>query len=124
MCLPRLGINRTISAIFPGDAMEKFVIECGVPLNGDVTPAGNKNAALPLIAACLLTDEPIILRNLPPIKDVSVMRRLVESLGAKVEGLDAPAWRITARALEPAALDPALCRRIRASILLAGPMSA
>lgn len=104
--------------------MEKFVIEGGVPLRGEVTPAGNKNAALPLIAACLLTEEPIILRNLPPIKDVSVMRHLIESLGASVDDLDATSWRITARNLEPADLDPDLCRRIRASILLAGPMSA
>ena len=104
--------------------MEKFVIEGGVRLNGEVTPAGNKNAALPLIAACLLTDEPIVLRNLPPIKDVSVMRRLIESLGAQVEDLDTTSWRVTARDLEPAGLDPNLCRRIRASILLAGPMSA
>jgi len=104
--------------------MEKFVIEGGVPLSGEVTPSGNKNAALPLIAACLLTDEPIVLHNLPPIKDVSVMRRLIESLGARVEELDATSWRFTARDLEPADLDPDLCRRIRASILLAGPMSA
>jgi UDP-N-acetylglucosamine 1-carboxyvinyltransferase len=104
--------------------MEKFVIEGGVPLNGEVTPAGNKNAALPLIAACLLTDESIVLRNLPQIKDVSVMRRLVESLGAQVEDLDATSWRITARELRPADLNPDLCRSIRASILLAGPLSA
>jgi len=104
--------------------MEKFVIEGGVPLNGEVTPAGNKNAALPLIAACLLTEESIVLRNLPPIKDVSVMRQLVESLGAQVEELDATSWRLTARELRPADLDPDLCRSIRASILLAGPLSA
>ena len=104
--------------------MEKFVIEGGVPLNGEVTPAGNKNAALPLIAACLLTEESIVLRNLPPIKDVSVMRQLVESLGAQVEELDATSWRVTARELRPADLDPDLCRSIRASILLAGPLSA
>src|SRR4030095_12232871 len=104
--------------------MEKFVIEGGVTLNGEVTPAGNKNAALPLIAACLLTDEPIILRNLPPIKDVSVMRRLVESLGAQVEDLDDTSWRITARDVRPADLAPDLCRSIRASILLAGPLCA
>ena len=104
--------------------MEKFVIEGGVPLNGEVTPAGNKNAALPLVAACLLTDQPIILHNLPPIKDVGVMRRLVESLGAQVEDLDATSWRITARDLRPADLDPDLCRSIRASILLAGPLCA
>jgi UDP-N-acetylglucosamine 1-carboxyvinyltransferase len=104
--------------------MEKFVIEGGVPLNGEVTPAGNKNAALPLVAACLLTDEPIILHNVPRIKDVSAMRDLIESLGAQVEELDAASWRITARDLRPADLDPDLCRRIRASILVAGPMSA
>jgi UDP-N-acetylglucosamine 1-carboxyvinyltransferase len=104
--------------------MEKFVIEGGVPLNGEVTPAGNKNAALPLVAACLLTDEPIVLRNVPRIRDVSVMRDLIESLGAQVEELDAASWRITARDLRPANLDPDLCRRIRASILVAGPMSA
>ncbi|MEP7137306.1 MAG: UDP-N-acetylglucosamine 1-carboxyvinyltransferase [Chloroflexota bacterium] len=104
--------------------MEKFVIEGGVPLHGEVIPGGNKNAALPLIAACLLTDEPIILRNLPQIKDVVVMRQLIESLGAQVEDVDSTSWRITARDLEPADLDPDLCRRIRASILLAGPMAA
>jgi UDP-N-acetylglucosamine 1-carboxyvinyltransferase len=104
--------------------MEKFVIEGGVPLNGEVTPAGNKNAALPLLAACLLTDQPIILRNVPQIKDVSIMRELIESLGAQVEDLDSTAWRITARDLQPANLNPDLCRRIRASILIAGPMAA
>ncbi len=104
--------------------MEKFVIEGGVPINGEVTPAGNKNAALPLLAACLLTDEPVILRNIPKIKDVSVMRDLIESLGAKVENLDATSWRITARDLRPADLNPDLCRQIRASILVAGPMAA
>jgi len=104
--------------------MEKFVIEGGVSLNGEVTPAGNKNAALPLLAACLLTEEPVVLRNLPPINDVAVMRRLIESLGAQVEELDATSWRITARDLKPADLDPDLCRRIRASILVAGPLCA
>ncbi len=113
-----------LADISPEINMEKFVIEGGTPLNGTVTPAGNKNAALPLIAACLLTDEPIILKNLPPITDVTVMRRLIESLGAQVEDLDSTSWRVVARDLEPAHLDPDLCRRIRASILLAGPMSA
>lgn len=104
--------------------MEKFVIEGGVPITGEVTPAGNKNAALPLLAACLLTDEPIILRNIPQIKDVSVMRDLIQSLGAQVEDLDSDSWRITARELQPANLNPDLCRLIRASILIAGPMAA
>src|SRR5688572_5178277 len=104
--------------------MEKFVIEGGAPLNGEVTPAGNKNAALPLLAACLLTDQPIVLRNVPQIKDVSIMRELIESLGAQVEELDPTSWRITARDLRLADLNPDLCRQIRASILIAGPMVA
>ena len=61
--------------------MEKFVIEGGVPLGGTITPAGNKNAALPILAACLLTDERVILRNVPQIRDVEVMLELLESLG-------------------------------------------
>ena len=104
--------------------MDKFVIEGGVPLSGEVTPAGNKNAALPLLAACLLTDEPIVLRNIPHIQDTLVMRKLVESLGAQIEDLDATSWRIVARDVRPADLNPDLCRRIRASILVAGPLAA
>lgn len=104
--------------------MEKFIIEGGVPLNGEVTPAGNKNAALPLLAAALLTDEPIILRNVPQIEDTRVMRQLIESLGAQIEDLEPGSWRITARDVRPAELTPDLCRRIRASILVAGPLAA
>jgi UDP-N-acetylglucosamine 1-carboxyvinyltransferase len=104
--------------------MEKFIIEGGTPLSGEVTPAGNKNAALPLVAACLLTNEPVTLHNVPHIQDVLVMRKLIESLGAQVEDLDADSWRVTARDMRPADLDPDICRRIRASILVAGPMAA
>lgn len=104
--------------------MEKFVIEGGIPLKGDVTPAGNKNAALPLLAACLLTDEPVILHNVPQIRDVCDMRKLIESLGVDIEDLGDKSWKITAQDVRPADLDPDLCRRIRASILLAGPMMA
>ncbi len=104
--------------------MEEFIIEGGAPLRGELVPAGNKNAALPLLAACLLTDEPIVLHNVPQIRDVLDMRRLVESLGAQVEDLDTNTWRIVTRTLKPADLDPDLCRRIRASILLAGPVTA
>jgi UDP-N-acetylglucosamine 1-carboxyvinyltransferase len=104
--------------------MEEFLIEGGVPLRGEVTPSGNKNAALPLLAACLLTEEPVILHNLPQIRDVQAMRKLIESLGALVEDLDANTWRITTRELTASHLDPDLCRRIRASILVAGPVLA
>src|SRR5881628_2381024 len=65
--------------------MDKFVIEGGVPLSGTVTPAGNKNAALPLLAACLLTEEEVVLRNVPRIRDVDAMIGLLEDLGAGVE---------------------------------------
>jgi UDP-N-acetylglucosamine 1-carboxyvinyltransferase len=104
--------------------MEKFIIEGGVPLSGEIVPSGNKNAALPLLAACLLTDEPVVLHNVPQIRDVLDMRKLIESLGVSIEDIDADSWQITAKQVRPADLDPDLCRRIRASILLAGPMTA
>ena len=103
--------------------MEEFIIEGGVPLRGEVTPAGNKNAALPLLAACLLSDEPIVLHNVPEIRDVLDMRSLIESVGAQVDALENKTWRITTPELRPSDLDPKLCRRIRASILLAGPVT-
>jgi UDP-N-acetylglucosamine 1-carboxyvinyltransferase len=104
--------------------MDKFVIEGGVPLSGEVTPAGNKNAALPLLAATLLTEEPIILHNIPQIEDTRVMRRLIESLGVQIDDIADSSWRLAARDLHPADLNPDLCRRIRASILVAGPLVA
>ena len=104
--------------------MEKFYIEGGIPLHGEVTPAGNKNAALPLLAACLLTDEPVILHNVPSILDVLAMRSLLVSLGVEVTSIDEHTWRIQAKEVRPADLDPDLTRKIRASILLAGSMTA
>lgn len=104
--------------------MEKFVIEGGKPLQGEVAPAGNKNAALPMLAACLLTQEPVVLRDLPPIGDVKSMRDLLGSLGVALDEVDPGVWRITAKEIRPADLDPDLTRKIRASILLAGPMTA
>jgi UDP-N-acetylglucosamine 1-carboxyvinyltransferase len=104
--------------------MEKFIIHGRVPLEGDVTPSGNKNAALPMLAACLLTSEPVVLHNVPEIQDVQAMRALLESLGVSIETIGDHIWRIQASEVRPADLDPDLCRRIRASILLAGPMVA
>src|SRR3954464_3858968 len=66
--------------------MDKFLIEGGYPLSGTVVPAGNKNAALPLLAACLLTEEEVVLRNVPRISDVQAMVRLLERLGVRVAG--------------------------------------
>jgi len=104
--------------------MDEFVIEGGVPLQGEVVPSGNKNAALPLLAACLLTESPVILKNVPGIRDVLAMRKLIESLGSKVEDLDASTWKIETPEVIASHLDPDLCRRIRASILIAGPVLA
>lgn len=104
--------------------MEKFVIEGGYPLHGEVTPAGNKNAALPLLTACLLTDEPVTLHNVPLIGDVNTMRLLIESLGVDITILDPHTWRIHAKDVRSADLDPDLCRKVRTSILLAGPLTA
>jgi len=104
--------------------MDRFIIQGGTPLSGVVTPSGNKNAALPLLAACLLTDEPIVLHNVPVIRDVVDMRNLLSSLGVSIQPLDNHSLRIQASEVRGADLDPDLCRRIRASILLAGPMVA
>jgi UDP-N-acetylglucosamine 1-carboxyvinyltransferase len=104
--------------------MQKFTIEGGHPLRGEVTPSGNKNAALPMLAACLLTEDPVILHNVPDIRDVIDMRALLGSLGVKIDTIGNHSWRVQASHIRPADLDPDLCRRIRASILLAGPMSA
>ena len=104
--------------------MEKFIIKGGYALKGEILPSGNKNAALPMLAACLLTDEPVILHNLPEIKDVETMRMLLESLGVQIDALNENTWRVHASQVRPADLDPDICRQIRASILLAGPMVA
>ncbi len=104
--------------------MPKFVIQGGVPLNGTVVPSGNKNAALPLLAACLLSSEPVVLDNVPRINDVFTMRALLEQLGTEVEELTPHKWRFTTRELNPVEPDPELCQKIRASILLAGPLVA
>lgn len=104
--------------------MDRFIIQGGIPLQGEVTPSGNKNAALPLLAACVLTDQPITLHNVPQIRDVLNMRALLESLGVEFTDLNGHTWRIHAFEIRPADLDPDLCRKIRASLLLAGPMLA
>lgn len=103
---------------------ESFVIEGGRPLNGTVRAAGNKNAALPLIAGCLLTSEPVMLSNVPAITDVETMLELVSDLGVDVDWVGDGELRIHAATTPRFELDEELCRRIRASILLAGPLLA
>ena len=102
--------------------MEKFIIQGGIPLSGEITPSGNKNAALPLLAACLLTREPVTLHNVPNILDVKAMIRLMQSLNVNVDKISETSYRLDSSDIRPADLDPNLCRQIRASILLAGPL--
>ena len=104
--------------------MESFVIEGGRPLNGTVRAAGNKNGALPILAACLLTSEPVVLQNVPRILDVETMVELVRDLGAEVEWTAPNELRVHAATVDKVELDDQLCSRIRASILLAGPLLA
>jgi UDP-N-acetylglucosamine 1-carboxyvinyltransferase len=104
--------------------MEKFIIHGGMPLSGEVTPSGNKNAALPMLAACLLTSEPVILRNVPQIHDVLSMRQVLTSLGVQFETLEQHTWRMRAQNIRAENLDSDSARKIRASILLVGPMLA
>ncbi len=107
-----------------GKPMEKFVIEGGVPLSGTIVPAGNKNGALPILAACLLTEDEMVLRNVPRINDVEAMLMLLETLGASVEWLSASVVSIQAGAVDRFEVDRDLAERIRASFLLAGPLLA
>ena len=104
--------------------LERFVVEGGHRLEGTIRPGGNKNAALPILAACLLTDEPVVLRNLPDIQDVRVMIQILEGLGASIERLEPNVVRITAKGDVSCLPDIELSKKIRASILLAGPLLA
>ena len=104
--------------------MEKFVIEGGVPLNGEIRAAGNKNAALPILAACLLTEEDVVLRNVPRIRDTEAQIGLLAQLGVEVERLGENELRLNAGNVTSTAVDEALAAQIRASFLLAGPMLA
>jgi UDP-N-acetylglucosamine 1-carboxyvinyltransferase len=112
------------STVVSDALMEAFVIEGARPLNGVIRAAGNKNAALPIVAAALLTDEPVTLTNVPAITDVQTMLELVADLGVEVgHGADGEV-RIHAAEVTKRELDEELCSRIRASVLLAGPLLA
>ena len=104
--------------------MEKFVIQGGVPLSGELTVAGNKNAALPILAACLLTEEELLLHRVPRIRDTEAQIALLEQLGVEAAWVADNSVRLCARGVANAAVDEELSRRIRASFLLAGPLLA
>src|SRR6059058_1147061 len=103
---------------------DAFVIEGARPLSGRIRAAGNKNGALPILAACLLTDEPVYLSNVPRIRDVDTMLELLADLGADVGWTGANELRLDTTNVTKSSPDEALCRRIRASFLLAGPLLA
>jgi UDP-N-acetylglucosamine 1-carboxyvinyltransferase len=102
----------------------KYVVEGRRTLSGSIEPAGNKNAALPIIAAALLTRDRVVLHNVPRIRDTEAMIDLVRSVGAEADWLGANTLEIQASDVQSGDLDPALCASIRASILLAGPLLA
>ncbi len=95
-----------------------------MPLSGTIVPAGNKNGALPILAACLLTDDEVLLRNVPRIADVEAMTMLLRSLGASVDWLGPSEVLIDTSSVHNTEVDPELSEQIRASFLLAGPLLA
>ncbi len=103
--------------------MSHFIIHGQKRLSGTYTPVGNKNAVLPMLAAAVLTDEPVTLHNVPQILDVQVMLELLESIGVSVEQKGRSAT-LQAGRLRKCRLNPDLCGRVRSSILLAGPLAA
>jgi len=103
--------------------MARFIIHGGKRLSGTYVPGGNKNAVLPMLAACVLTDQPVVLENVPLIEDVRTMLDLLSGIGVDIER-KGHTVRICAKGLRRSKLDPELCRKVRASILLAGPMAA
>ena len=104
--------------------MEKFVIQGGPALSGEITAAGNKNAALPILAACLLTDEEVVLTNVPRIRDTETQVAVLEGLGVRADWAGEGELRLQADAVTSTEPDEALSARIRASFLLAGPLLA
>lgn len=102
----------------------RFLVRGGRPLKGTVHPAGNKNAALPVLAATVLADTPSTVRNVPRIRDVEALLALLADQGAAVEWVGPNEVRVDPSALKSRPLDPGLCAAIRASILLAGPLLA
>ena len=104
--------------------MPTYIVEGGHSLSGRIRPAGNKNAALPAIAATVMASEPVTLQNVPRIGDVETLLEIVTSLGAEVRWDDQNVVTIDASSVSSGNVDRALSERIRASLLLAGPLLA
>jgi UDP-N-acetylglucosamine 1-carboxyvinyltransferase len=104
--------------------MERFVIEGGYPLSGTITPAGNKNAALAVLAATILTEEEVLFSNVPPIGDVLTLVELLVDLGADVRETGPRELAVCTRPLAKTCLDTDLCRKVRGGFMLSGPLLA
>ncbi len=118
------GVSHPLQTSRSGFEMPSFVVEGGRPLSGELRPAGNKNAALPALAAAMLTEEPVVLSNVPRIRDVETFLMIIETLGAEVTWEGANTVRLDASAVVVGRPDPEMARRVRASLLLAGPLLA
>lgn len=112
-----------MSSVASSSAVQ-FIVEGGRPLAGTIRPSGNKNAALPIVAAALLTEHPVTLLNVPRIRDIETLVELIRSLGVHAEWTERNRLDIHARTVIPGELDRQLSKRIRGSILLAGPLLA
>jgi UDP-N-acetylglucosamine 1-carboxyvinyltransferase len=110
------------STLLVGAVSESFVIEGGHRLRGHVRAAGNKNGALPILAACLLTEEPVTLHNVPRIRDVDTMLALLADIGTDVDWIGPNDVHVDASGAHKSELDAELCAQMRASFLLAGPL--
>ena len=104
--------------------MHEYLIEGGFPIKGTITASGNKNSALPCIAAALLTEEPVILRNVPEIEDIAIMLNILQAFGVQAHKLGGGAWKIEAKTVQCICIPLELSKKIRASILFVGPMLA
>lgn len=104
--------------------MHEYLIEGGFPIKGTICACGNKNAALPCIAAALLTNETVTLHNVPEIEDTAVMLNILQSLGAKATRLEEHSWKIEAENIKNICIPKELSKKIRASILFSGPLLA
>ena len=104
--------------------MVEYHVEGGFPIKGTIKASGNKNAALPCIAACILTKEPVILNNIPEIEDTGVMFDVLRSLGVSVEKLGSNSWKVEAKNIDKSEIPATFTKKIRGSILFAGPLVA
>ena len=104
--------------------MVEYHVEGGFPIKGTIKASGNKNAALPCIAACILTKEPVILNNIPEIEDTGVMFDVLRSLGVSVESLGPNSWKVEAKNIDKSEIPATVTKKIRGSILFAGPLVA